>query len=162
MKQYSIFLILLLTIFACQKEDETPSVKFTQAEIELIHNGSEKTWRVVEVYENYGANRLDEMSACIIDDTYTFYADSADVQMSLGEVSCYWDSPDEQASVLAFNYYPEEGTAYLNHGRSESKGSEFAAIITILELEELSASRMMFASGTAGNWARVLILEAVD
>lgn len=162
MKQRYLFLVLLITIFSCEKEDETPGVKLTQAEIDLIHNGSEKTWRVVEVYENYGANRVDDMRDCIIDDTYTFYANSSVVQMNLGEVSCYWDSPDEQASMLAFNYYPEEGTAYLDHGRSESKDSEFAAILYIMELEEVSANRLFFANGTENNWGRVLILEAVD
>ena len=163
MKPPYLLFAFALFIFSCSNDnDEGPTLKITPEQIELLHNGSEKTWRVAQVYRDYNYSRLDDMKPCIEDDTYTFFADSNEVRMNMGEKSCFYEDPDEQATTLTFTYYPEEGQAYLDHGRAEAKDNTSSAILYILELEEISENRLFFANGKEGNWGRVLILEAID
>ncbi len=163
MKLYYSLFALLLIIFSCSNsEDDEPTLKITPEQIELLHNGSEKTWRVVEVYEDYSNERVDERTPCIIDDTYTFRANTSEVEMTLGEESCFWEDPDSQATMLSFSYNPESGKAFLSHGRFESKGNSSSGESYYLELEEVSANRLLFANGTAPNFRRALVLEAID
>ncbi len=160
--QYALFALLLL-IFSCEKEeDEQPKLKINPEDIELVHGGSEKTWQVVEYYEHHDNGWVDENRDCIADDTYTFRANTTEVEMTMGDNSCYYENPDSQAQLLAFTYYPEDGKAYLDHGRFESKDQFSSGSVYILELEEVSANRLVFASGRDDTWARTLILEAIN
>ncbi len=163
MKLHYSFFALLLLVFSCgTHDDEQPDLKFTPEELELIHGGSEKTWRVVQVFREYSRSRLDQMKDCIMDDTYTFSANSPEVQLNLGEVSCFFDEPEEQVDALQLSFWEEEGRLFLDHGRAESDGGSSSAIVYVLQLHELSADRMFFANGPVGNFGRALILEAID
>ena len=163
MKRYALLFALAFTLFGCSKDEDTePEFTVGPEQLNFIHNGSEKTWRVAQIFSEYSRSRLDEMKPCIIDDTYTFFANSSTVRMNMGEVSCFYEEPESQATELTFTHYPEEGTAYLDHGRHEAKDRQSSAILYILKLREVSENRLLFANGNEGNWSRVLILEAVD
>lgn len=164
MKLFKLLLSLITILFivsACGDDDTAPEgPKFSEQDLLLLHNGSSKTWTVKALYLDYSDNIKSEDEACHLDDVYTFKADMREADVALGNISCYWQEPDDQAAIATYTYYPESGQLFLDHGRSESKGSEFGAILYIMELEEISETRAVFASGTEGNWGRALILES--
>ena len=163
MKRYALFFSLLFLFFACSDNDDTePEFSIGPEQLNMIHNGSQKTWRIAEIFREYSRSRLDDMKPCMVDDTYTFTANSSTVQMNMGDVSCFFEDPESQATELAFTYYPAEGTAYLDHGRFEAKDNTSSMVVYSLELREVSENRLLFANGNQGNWGRVLILEAVE
>lgn len=58
-KPLKLILAIMLLAFATScggEDDEGPRLDFTEADLLLMHGGSEKSWHVKEVYLDYGDN----------------------------------------------------------------------------------------------------------
>ncbi|GAB5524684.1 MAG: hypothetical protein Roseis2KO_25560 [Roseivirga sp.] len=155
-------LILLSLFFASCSRDDTPADQFTPQDLSLIHDDSEKTWRITAFYSNYDQRILHDFNDCYMDDQYTFKASTEDVETLLGQQGCYWINPDEAAATISYSFNPENGLITLNHGRGESNGNEFASNFFFIQLLELSETRMLFADDIDGRLVRAIELEKVN
>ncbi|GAB5524683.1 MAG: hypothetical protein Roseis2KO_25550 [Roseivirga sp.] len=150
-------------VISCRSsDDEGPQPDFTEADLLLMHDGSEKSWYVKEVYLDYGDNERSIFEPCHHDDVYTFKADTPEVTVNFGETSCYWVEPDSEAASVLYTYYPESGELFLDHGRGESKGAETASVFYIMKLREISEDRMLFSNGTEENPGSAILFEIRD
>ncbi|WP_405566260.1 hypothetical protein [Polaribacter sp. Asnod6-C07] len=163
MKISKIFVLSILSIllFSCSKDDEIEA-GFTSIDLQKIDGNSTKTWQVERFYSNYDSNILSEYNDCYTDDTFTFYKDNNEAEANLGAVSCFFDNPTEQAATLTYSINESEGRVFLNVSRGESFNNSFQSRLTILELQELTENRMLFASGDKGNYMQTLILTAIN
>lgn len=163
MKISNIFVLSILSIllFNCSKDDEIET-GFTTIDLQKIDGNSSKTWQVDSFYSNYNSNILSEYNDCYTDDTFTFYKDKNEAEANLGTVSCFFDNPTEQAATLTYSINELNGRVFLNISRGESFNNDFQTRLTILELEELTENRMLFASGDKGNYLQALILTAIN
>ncbi|MBU3012053.1 hypothetical protein KO506_11615 [Polaribacter vadi] len=163
MKTYKVFVLSILSIllFSCSKDDEIET-GFTSIDLQKIDGNSSKTWQVDSFYSNYNSNILSEYNDCYTDDTFTFYKDKNEAEANLGTVSCFFDNPTEQAATLTYSINELNGRVFLNVSRGESFNNDFRSRLTILELEELTENRMLFAAGDKGNYMQTLILTAIN
>ncbi len=163
MKRYTFYLLLTLMLFACENNgDDKPTLEFTQEQLQFMHGGSEKIWRITQLVREASRSRLSQLMPCHVDDPYTFKSGSGDVEVTLGDESCFWQDPDRELSEVVYLYSEETGELFLEHARGEEKDSEFSQISYVLKLRELSETRMLFASGTPNNYGRVMIFEVVE
>ncbi|MCE7994971.1 MAG: hypothetical protein HEP71_23540 [Roseivirga sp.] len=156
----AIMLVALGT--SCGSDDDGPQLEFTEADLMLMHGGSEKNWHVKEVYLDYGDNERSISEACHQDDIYTFKANTREVTVTFGETACYWTEPDDEGASVLYTYYPENGQFFLDHGRGEAKGAETASVFYIMKLREISEDRMLFFNGTEENPGSAILFEAMN
>ena len=163
MNNYRIFFFSILSIllFNCNSESDL-DVLFTNADIVKIDGNSSKTWKVEYYYNNYNSKILNELNDCFVDDTFTFYKDNNIAEAKLDNISCFFNNPTEEAASLKYTLDNSRGRIFINISRGESFNGKFQSRLTILELQELSDNRMLFASGEKGNYMQTLILTAVN
>lgn len=164
-KPLKLTLIIMLFAFATScgsDDDQGPALEFTEADLLLMHGGSEKSWHVKEVYQDYGDNERSTSEACHQDDVYTFKSDTREVEVTFGDTACYWTEPDSEAAGVLYTYYPEDGSLFLDHARAEGKGAETASVFYIMKLREISEDRMLFFNGTPENPGRAILFETRD
>lgn len=150
-------------MFCCNSNrDDSPSLKFTSEQLVTLHGGAEKSWRIVAVYENYSANSLSNFNECFIDDIYTFKSDTDQVEVALGSSYCYWSSPDEAVANVEYSYDEVEGRIFLTQHRGEGLGDAFTSQFFFLELEEMTANRLVFTDKRDGKYLKTTILETVE
>ena len=163
MKRNIFCVLIALVLFGCKDDDSVQStLDFTQEQVLLMHGGSEKTWRVKQLFSEYSRSRLSQLMPCHVDDTYTFKANTGDVLVTMGDESCFWDNPDQELSDVLYTYYEESGELFLDHARGEVKDAESSQIFYILKLREISETEMLFANGAPGNYGRAILFEAMD
>lgn len=143
-------------------DDEGPQLEFTEADLMLMHGGSEKSWSVKEVYADYSDNIRDDLEACHQDDIYTFKANTREVAVTMGDTSCFWAEPDSEGAFVLYTYDPESGKLFLDHGRGEAKGAETLSLAYIMRLTEISETQMLFSNGTKENPGRAILFEATN
>ncbi|KOF02516.1 hypothetical protein OB69_12150 [Roseivirga seohaensis subsp. aquiponti] len=159
------FLAILLSftfLMGCKNDDDSPKIKFSAEQLKMVYGDSQKSWRVTAHYDNYAYTQFSAFNDCYKDDIYTFKAETEEVEVTLGSLGCYWASPDEQVATVSYFYVEDEGRFYLEHGRGEGSGVHFASKFFILELEEISETRLLFAAGEKGRYSKALILETVN
>ncbi|WP_405605008.1 hypothetical protein [Polaribacter sp. Asnod1-A03] len=161
-----IYLLILtlstLLLYNCNKDDDELDVRFTIYDLQKIDNNSSKTWQVDSFYSNYNSNILSEFNDCYTDDSFTFYKDNNEAEADLGAISCFFNNPTEQAATLTYSFNELEGRIFINISRGESLNDDFKTRLTILELEELTENKMVFAAGDKGNYSQTLILTATN
>lgn len=158
-----LFIGLTFTMFSCNSnKDDSPSLKFTTEQLNMLHGGTEKSWRIIGLYENYSANSLSDFNECFRDDTYIFKSDTDQVEVALGSSYCYWSSPDEAVANVEYSYDELEGRVFLNQHRGERFGDAFTSRFFFLELEEMTASRLVFSDKRDGKYLKTTILELVE
>ncbi len=159
-----VLLLIALSLFTgCGADnDKAPLLDFTEADLLLMHGGSEKSWHVKEVYLDYGDSKRSISEPCHQDDVYTFKANTREVTVTFGDTACYWAEPDSEAASVLYTYYPESGELFLDHGRGESKGAESASVFYIMKLREISEDRMLFFNGTEENPGSAILFEPMD
>jgi len=162
MKPNVYYFLLLLALFGCDKKDPEPTLEFTQDELIQMHGDSEKRWKVKQLFSEHSRSRLSALKPCHIDDTYTFKADSQEIEVSLGTQSCFWDDPEQELVEVMYSYDETDGSLFLDHARGEVKDSESVQVYYFLKLRELSDTHMLFASGRIGNFSRAILFEAVN
>jgi len=161
--KYFLAIILSIIVFtACKSDDDSPKIKFTAEQLKMVFGDSEKSWRVTAYYANYSHNQLSDFNDCYKDDVYTFRADSEELEVTLGDLGCYWAEPDEQVATVKYFYDETTGKFILEHGRGETSGNHFASQYYLLELEEISETRLFFGSGDKGKYSRVIVLELIE
>lgn len=160
--KFALAITLMALISSCGSDDDGPQLEFTEADLLLMHGGSEKSWQVKEVYLDYGDNERSISEACHLDDIYTFKANTREVAVSFGETSCYWTDPDDEGANVLYTYYPDTGQLFLDHGRGEAKGAETAHTFYIMKLREISENQMLFFNGTKESPGRAILFETMD
>lgn len=163
MKHVYISLLILSTLFLynCSNDDKYKDAKYTIDDLQKIHGNSSKTWKVEEFYQNYETGLLSEFNDCYIDDTYTFFYDKNEAQVTLGKATCFYNNPNEQDGRLTYSFYEDSGKIFFNISKGESLNKNFSTELFILGLEELSEKRMVFTAGESPYYGKTLIFTAV-
>ncbi|KYG76184.1 hypothetical protein EV198_3310 [Roseivirga ehrenbergii] len=159
------FLVILLSftfLMGCKNDDDSPKIKFSAEQLKAVYGNSQKSWRVTAYYTNYSNNELSDFNDCYKDDVYIFKADNQEVEVVLGELGCYWPEPDEQVATVKYFYDEPTGKFIIEHSRGETSGDLFASQYYLLELEEMSETRLLFGSGENGKYSRAIVLEAAE
>ena len=150
---------LAVTLTNCADDDENRIPNFPESQMSLIHGDSQKSWRLVEVVDDY-SDKTDDFfitADCVSDDVYTFKADR-EVEITYGEVLCFdhlsegnFTAEHEQFSAN-LKMIGDPGTIYLSFGRGYANqdyglvGSTFSNY----RLSELSENRMVFTHSNTG------------
>ncbi|AOW16133.1 hypothetical protein LPB03_01060 [Polaribacter vadi] len=159
---YSLVLIISTLFFSnCSKDDNELDVRYNTNDLQKLHANSSKKWLVESFFINYESNILSEYNDCYTDDEFTFFDDKKEVQTTLGNSSCFYDNPTDQQATLSYQFYDDIGKIYLNVSRGESFNEKFTTRIFTLELEEISETRMVFASGEYPNYGKTIVFTAV-
>ncbi len=159
---YSLVLIIsTLFLYNCSKDDNELDVRYNINDLQKIHANSSKKWVVESFFLNYESNVLSEFNDCYTDDEFTFFDDTNEVQTILGNNSCFYDNPTDQQATFTYKFYDDIGKVYLNVSRGESSDEKFTSRLFILELEELTETRMVFASGEYPNYGKTIVFTAV-
>ena len=158
-----LFIGLIFIMFGCNgNQDDGPSLKFTPAQLATLHGGAEKSWRIMSLYENYSANSFSDFNECFTDDIYTFKSSTDQVEVELGSAYCYWSSPDEAEANVEYSYDEVEGRVFLTQQQGERFGNALASQFFFLELEEVTASRLVFTDKRDGKYLKTTILELIE
>ncbi|WP_158837744.1 hypothetical protein [Polaribacter sp. L3A8] len=160
MKKLYVFLLIVTTLSLsnCSKEDI--DARYTIDDLQKIHGNSSKKWKVEAFYKTYENDVLSEFNECYTDDAYTFFYDTNEAQVTLGNISCYYDNPTEQDGRLTYNFYEDTGKIFINISKGESLDENFRNMLTILSLEELSENRMVFTGGESPYYGKTLVFTA--
>ncbi|AUC23073.1 MULTISPECIES: hypothetical protein [Polaribacter] len=163
MKHVYIFLLIISSLFLynCSKDDKDIDVRYTIDDLQKIHGNSSKTWKVEAFYKTYENDVLSELNECYTDDEYTFFYDKNEAQVTLGNISCYYDNPTEQEGRLTYSFYEDSGKIFINISKGESLNENFRTELTILGLEELSETRMVFTAGDYPYYGKALVFTSV-
>ena len=158
---FSILLLSTLFLYNCSKDDNELDVRYNTNDLQKLHANSSKTWVVESFFETYETNVLSEFNDCYKDDEFTFFENKNEAEASLGTVSCFYDNPTDQQATFTYKFYDDIGKVYLNVSRGESFNEKFTTRIFTLELEEISETRMVFASGEYPNYGKTIVFTAV-
>ncbi|WP_282073773.1 hypothetical protein [Polaribacter atrinae] len=163
MKNIYIPLLILSTLFLynCSKDDDGINEKYTLDDLQKIHGNSSKTWKVEAFYKTYENDLLSEFNDCYTDDAYTFFYDTNEAEVILGNASCYYDTPTEQDGRLTYSFNESTGKIFINISKGESLDENFKNTLTILGLEKLSETRMLFTGGDYPYYGKSLVFTAV-
>ena len=158
---FSILLLSTLFLYNCSKDDNELDVRYNTNDLQKLHANSSKTWVVESFFETYETNVLSEFNDCYTDDEFTFFENKNEAEASLGTVSCFYDNPTDQQATFTYKFYDDIGKVYLNVSRGESLDEKFTSRLFILELEEITETRMVFASGEYPNYGKTIVFTAV-
>ena len=180
-KKQLLAVISLFIIISCSTNDDTLQKTtiplFTESNLSLIHNDSEKSWHITEVINKYYDPTYDlEITLdCVTDDIYTFSAMEESVHIDYGGVLCFEDIDD--GIFTADNEFFESNllmmdaskgdTIYLHFARGYINEDQTAQGVTFMyyALAELSEDRMVFYRGESlylGEYNEALIFERVE
>lgn len=175
-------LSIALTFSNCDSSDDAYMGKtriplFNEADLEIIHGGSQKSWKITE-YINIHHNSnysLEVETSCLDDDLYTFYNDTDIVQIDLGEDKCFGSNSDGIftadielfSSKLRFFEIPDtdgDKTIYFqsNRGYTNTSQTAMGSSSRWYKLAELTENRMVFhrAGGDfIGEYVEALVFE---
>lgn len=188
MKNYKQFiklcicLLIVFTVSSCDSsgDDYMGKVRiplFSEASLEIIHGGSQKSWKIIEyinVYHNPQYS-LEVESPCLIDDVYTFSKDSEDVQIILGESKCFGKNSDGIftadtelfSSKISYFEIADSGgdkTVFFqsNRGYINTAQTAMGSSSRWYKLAELTESRMVFhreGGNFVGEYREALVFE---
>lgn len=168
-------IIALAFIFTnCTDDDENRIPNFPASKMSLIHNDSQKSWRLVEVVDDYSDETDDYFitADCVSDDIYTFMANK-EVEITYGDVLCF-DHLDEGIFRADHEYFSakltsfgDPETIYLSFGRGYANEdySAFGSTFSDYRLSELSEDRMVFThsySEILGDYEESYTFEAIE
>ncbi|MDX6745881.1 hypothetical protein SHK09_03675 [Polaribacter sp. PL03] len=162
MKHITLITLLILTSFLynCSKDNDEIDVRYTLKDLQKLHANSSKKWVIESFFQNYETNSLSEFNDCYTDDEFTFFYNKDEAKASLGNISCFYNTPTDQQATLTYQFYEDIGKVYLNVSRGENFNDKFRTRFFILELEELSEDRMVFTSGEAPNYGKTIIFKS--
>ncbi|KYG82548.1 hypothetical protein [Roseivirga echinicomitans] len=161
-KYFLAIILSIIVLTGCKNNDDSPKIKFTSEQLKMVYGDVEKSWQVTAYYADYSNNELSDFNDCYKDDVYTFKADTQEVEVTLGDLGCYWPEPDEQVATVKYFYDEATGKFIIEHSRGETSGDHFASQYYLLELEEMSETRLLFGTGDNGKYSRVILLEPVE
>ncbi len=150
---------------------------FSESDLPLIHNGSEKSWHITEVINKYydPTYELEITLDCVTDDIYTFSVAEESVQINLGDVLCFDDIDDGIftadneifESNLVLMDASQGATIYLHFARGYINEDQTATGVTFTyyALAELSENRMVFhreGGLYVGEYNQALVFETIE
>ena len=175
------FVCLGIFFVQCSDDDDTLQKTtiplFTESDLSLIHNDSEKSWHITEVINKYYDPTYDlEITLdCVTDDIYTFSAMEESVHIDYGEVLCFEDIDDGIftadheffVSNLLMMDASKGDTIYLHFARGYINEDQTVQGVTFTyyALAELSEDRMVFyreGNQYLGEYNEALIFERVE
>ncbi len=175
------FVCLGIFFVQCSDDDDiiqkTTIPLFTESDLSLIHNDSEKSWHITEVINKYydPTYELEITLDCVTDDIYTFSATEESVQINLGEVLCFEDIDDGIftadheifESKLVLMDASQGATIYLHFARGYINEDQTAMGVTstYYALAELSENRMVFhreGGQYVDEYNQALIFERIE
>lgn len=181
---FKALLVISLSVFFVQCSDndkdeiqKTSIPLFDESHLPLIHNDSEKSWRITEIINAYydPNYELEITLDCVTDDVYTFSATEEVVQINLGEALCFEDIDDGIftadheifESKLVLMDASKGATIYLSFARGyiNEDFTATAATSTFYALAELSENRMVFYREEAqyvGEYNQALVFERIE
>jgi hypothetical protein len=171
-KNIIIALGIVLTFANCTSDDnleeqsKTGVEDFSVADLEKLHGGSEKSWKLTEVIlpEEYIDNPNLMNNACVADDIYTFKASTTNesvenVTVDLGDTRCFETVSDAEQFEAKLLYVPYklnnvnvvETTLILTYSsikNTANNGTYKSSMIDSYRLVELTEDRMVFSNAT--------------
>lgn len=173
---------LALFITSCSNDDDVDVnvpqgiPLFSEEDKFLIHGDDQKSWRIVEVVDDYydPNDDLAITTACVVDDIYTFTAGEEAVDIDYGEILCFEDvsagifTADDEffESNLKTLQTDFSETIYLHfaYGYMNESQTALASTFTHYRLTELSDTLMVFTKGTEflGDYKEALIFELIQ
>lgn len=176
-KSFAFIGLALLTI-NCSDDDDGPQKipLFSEADKSMIHGDTQKSWRIVEVVNDYYDPNydLEITTECVTDDIYTFTAGEEAVAIDYGESLCFEDIEDGiftadheffESNLLSFEGSWGE-TIYLHFARGYMNEDQTAQGVTFMyyRLAELTETRMVFVFNAEflGDYQEALIFELVE
>ena len=172
--------LLTSTIISCDTSDydymgKTRIPLFKEADLAIIHGGSQKSWKVVEyinVYHNPNYS-LEVETECLKDDIYTFFSTNEDVQIDLGDNKCFGKNSDGIftadielfSSKLSFSADSDGNkTIFLQTSRGYVNTDQTATGSSLrwYKLAELTENRMVFhreGGNFIGEYREALVFE---
>ncbi|SFZ91657.1 hypothetical protein SAMN05428642_102195 [Flaviramulus basaltis] len=156
------FLLLLTTILliaiSCSNSDDTVvEISYSAEDLQKMHSNSSKSWRIDNFYDDYEQNILSDFNDCYKDDTFNFFKDTNIIETQLGDMPCVSIIGNQEIATITYNFYENTGEVFINVTRSETNGTNFKTLFFLLELEELSDTKMVFSSGEKGNYGKTLV-----
>ena len=170
--------ITLFSMLGCNDAEEVLEKEriplFSEADLNIIHGNSEKSWRITEIINNYyNANDALEIElSCVQDDVYTFSTISNEVEINLGNDHCFGENDEGvfiaetelfSASIIIMDAASGD-TIYLSYsqGFSNEDGNIGGVSLRYYALAELSENRMVFyreGGEFVGDYNEALIFE---
>jgi len=171
-KKLIIAFSIVLTFANCTSDDDLDKHSkivvedFSVADLEKLHGGSEKSWKLTEVIlpQKYRDDPNLMNNACVADDTYTFKASTTNqslenVKVDLGDTRCFETVSDAEQFEAKLLYVPYklnnvnvvETTLILTYSKiknTANNGTYKSSIIDSYRLVELTEDRMVFSNAT--------------
>lgn len=153
--------LAFLMVMSCSDDELDPArpLEFTQEDLSLIHGDGEKQWRVTRFYNNFERGGLNSEVECHADDIYRFRADFSRVEVTPGEISCFFPDPDQEFINVLYEYDNRTGQVFLTHERGAARGIERATEFLTLELQEVTATSLFFAEESDNGLVHALLFE---
>lgn len=110
-RKISFLLILTLThliCISCSDEDvKEPFVKEIQPEqLKFLHNNASKKWKITAYYKNYAHQFMDDDKLyCLKDEVFTFKQSTKEVDVALGDDSCFNNRSDLLEEHVFVKYF---------------------------------------------------------
>lgn len=154
--------VLLLSFFACISTDESSyQTIFTADDLIKMSGDTSKQWSIHAYYDHYNQKILNTKNACYTDDIFVFQNGNNEILVTPGEVTCYDGTVEDEITTASYNFYPENGLVFISIGKAIEKNGVTKNTIFSLQLVELSADQMIFASGEKGNYQKALVFVAI-
>ena len=191
MKNYNITKLLfafslLLTFVSCSTNDNIEEISktlvrdFTAADLNKLHGGSEKKWKLVEVIIPDSQRDYPSVinNACVEDDVYTFKASATNkslenVTVDLGDSRCFETISDAESFNAQLLYVPYkldnedvvETTLILKYSSIKNianNGTYTSSNTDAYRLVELTEDRMIFSNATyVGEYTYGYVFERI-
>lgn len=150
---------------------------FTEASLETIHGGSQKSWKITEYINIFHDPQysLEVETPCLSDDIYTFSKDNQEVQIDLGASKCFGQNTDGiftadielfSSKIRYFEITDSDGDKTIffqfNRGYVNTAQTAMGSSSRWFRLAELTEDRMVFYREGAdfiGEYKEALVFE---
>ncbi|NER17109.1 hypothetical protein [Spongiivirga citrea] len=158
------FASFLILFTSCTKDAaiEESSERFSIEDVNLIHENSEKKWRIINVFEKYDDGIIDEdLTECLKDEIYTFKSNTGEAEVEFGSTSCYpYPELINDGGGAKYTFYEESGDFYLDFSYGASfNNNTSTGTSRVYGCISITEDTMIFANGEGRGHG--LIFEAL-
>jgi hypothetical protein len=177
-----ICLAVAFTFSSCDTSDDDYMGKtriplFDQSNLEIIHGGSQKSWKITEYINIYHNPKysLEVETPCLTDDVYTFSKDKEEVEIVLGDSKCFGQNSDGiftadielfSSKISYFEIADSDGDKTIffqsNRGYVNTDNTAMGSSSRWYKLAELTEDRMVFhreGGNFIGDYREALVFE---
>lgn len=162
MKKLTTLLILTLVIISSScGNDDSPELKFSEAEFLSISGENGKSYRVVEASNTTNSDETTfGYGFCHLDDTYEFKSPTSFVIRGGGS-PCFYENPPIQRMLTYYDYLSVTGDIQIQTQRHEQTGQEIFRLSYALYLESIEPNGRLVFVGRNSDIGRRLVLEEI-